>query len=183
MTCIVAVAKEGKVYMGADTYGSSSNSGTFVGNPKCFINGEFLMGCTSTFRIIDLLTHNLTVPKVHEDEQSDPDKYIRTVFIEAVRKCFKDGGALETKSGIESGGNFLVGYRGNIYEVQYDFSVLNVPEYGASVGSGESAARGSLFTTYTLNEQPTPNERLITSLESAVAVVPSVRAPFVVLEL
>lgn len=182
MTCIVAVADKDKVYMGADTYGSSYSSGTYVDNPKCFINGEFLIGCTSTFRIIDLLRYALSVPKVHPEFQNDPDKYMRTVFIDSVRRCFKDNGCLSIEGGVEHGGNFLVGYRGKIYEVQGDFSILNVPDYGASVGSGENAARGSLFTTKDM-KQLKPKERVLKALESAVAVVPSVRGPFVTLEL
>lgn len=181
MTCIVAIADgKGKVFMGADTYGSSPGSGTYVGNPKCFINGEFLIGCTSTFRVIDLLAYKLNVPKVHPDLQEDPDKYMRTVFVDSVRQCFKDSGHLRVDMGVEVGGNFLVGYNGKVYEVQPDFSVLNVPNYGGSVGSGESAARGSLYTTKKL--KMTHKEKIKIALEAAVEVVPSVRGPFIFLD-
>jgi len=181
MTCIVAIADgKGKVFMGADTYGSGPGSGTYVGNPKCFINGDFLIGCTSTFRIIDLLAYKLSVPQVHPDHQEDPDKYMRTVFIDSVKKCFKESGHLRVDSGVEYGGNFLVGYRGKVYEIQSDFSVLNVPDYGGSVGSGESAARGSLYTTK--DSKMKASDKIRTALEAAVEVVPSVRGPFVFLE-
>lgn len=183
MTCIVALTHNGTVYMGADTYGSNGYTGTYVANPKCFINGEFLIGCTSTFRLIDLLTHHLDVPKVHPDEQDhNPDRYMRTHFINAVRKCLRDNGHIKNSGGTESGGNFLVGYRGNVYEVQPDFSILNVPDYGGSVGSGESAARGSLWTTKDIKSMK-PADRVKKALEAAEAVNSGVRGPFVQLKL
>lgn len=176
MTCIVAIAHNNKVYMGSDTYGSSWASGTYVDNPKSFANDEFIIGCTSTFRIIDLLRYKLVIPKVHPDNHDDPDKFMRTIFIDNVKECLANNGHLETKNGVVAGGNFLVGYRGKIYEVQQDFSVLNTPDYGVSVGSGENAARGSLYTTR--NMKLSPKKRIELALESAEAVVPSVRGPF-----
>lgn len=180
MTCIVAVVSNGIVHMGADSLGSDGWSGIHVGNPKCFITGEFLIGCTSTFRSIDLLRYMLEVPKVHPDTEEDADRYMRTVFINAVRKCFKDNGAIRKNNEIESGSNFLVGYRGLLYEVQNDFSVLNMPCYGSSVGSGADVARGSLFTTKDMDLPPL--KRLYAALQAAVEVTVSVRAPFVFLD-
>ena len=181
MTCIVAIAKDGVVYMGADSYGSNRYTGGIVHNSKCFITGEFLIGSCGSFRLIDLLTHKLSVPKVHPDEQVNSDKFIRTIFVDAVRNCLNSNGHLTKKDGNDIGGNFLVGYKGNVYEVQQDFSVLNVPVWGHSVGSGEQAAHGSLFTTKDLDM--TTEQRIEVALEAAVAVVPSVRGPFVTLKL
>lgn len=178
MTCIVALSHNGVVYMGADSYGSNGYTGTHVANPKCFKNGEFLIGCTSSFRLIDILTHNFSVPKVHDDEHSNPDRFMRTVFIDAIRSCLKTHGHITMDSGTERGGNFLVGYRGKVYEVQPDFSVLNVPDYGGSVGSGEVAARGSLWTTKDIKGMK-PEMRVLKALEAAEAVTSSVRGPFV----
>lgn len=180
MTCIVAVVSAGIVYMGADSLGSNGWSGFHIGNPKCFTTGEFLIGCTSTFRSIDLLRYTLDVPKVHPDTEEDADRYMRTVFINAVRDCFRDNGAITTHNEVESGSNFLVGYRGVLYEVQDDFSVLNMPHYGSSVGSGFDAARGSLFTTKDL--VMSAHERLDAALCAAAEVKISVRGPFVFLD-
>ncbi len=183
MTCIVAISYKDKVYMGADTYGSGGGGGggVHVPNPKCFINGEFIIGCTSSFRMIDILHYELSVPKVHDDEHDDPDKFIRTVFIKAVKSCFLQNGWLKTDSGVESGGNFIVGYRGNVYEVQNDFSILNSPDYGSSVGSGEDAARASLWTTYDTKMKPT--DRVELALGSAEVVNSGVRGPFVIIKM
>lgn len=171
MTCIVGIAHEGKVYMGADSCGSSY-SWQQVGNPKVFHVGEFLIGCTTSFRMIDLLRFELKVDQSIWG-QSDDD-YLRTTFIRAVRALFKEHGF-----GRDDGGNFLVGFRGKLYEVQNDFSVLNSPIEGMSVGSGGVAARGSLYTT---KGTRTPQERVQVALEAAEAIIPSVRGPFVILD-
>jgi len=181
MTCIVAIAHKNKIYMGADSYGSDGYSGDSVLNPKCFINDEFIIGCTTSFRIIDLLRYELSVPKLHNEEYNNPDKFMRTHFIRAVRQCFKDNGHTTINNNNECGGNFLVGYHGALYEIQNDFSVLNKPRYGNSVGSGAAAARGSLWTTRSMKMKPT--ERLKIALESAVTVNTGVRGPFIMLEL
>lgn len=174
MTCIVAVKKNGSVVMGGDSCGSDNYDWCTVGNPKVFRSGGFLIGCTTSFRMIDLLRYRLSVPL---DRSSIGDEeFIRTDFIDSVIKCFSDGGFLENESGVLQGGNFLVGYRGKLYEVQSDFSVLDCPDCGWSVGSGDIAARGSLYTTRDWDD---PYARVRTALESAESIVPSVRGPFV----
>jgi len=178
MTCIVGLVHKDKVYMGGDSCGSSVSSWTYVGNPKVFkVQNKFLIGCTSSFRMIDLLTHKLNVQREHPDDSDD--LFMRTTFIEGVRNCLKEGGFAKT-SAPESGGNFLVGYNGKLYEVQGDYSILNCPDWGSSVGSGEGPARGSLWTT---RNDKDPKKRVQIALEAAEAVVPSVRGPMVILDM
>ena len=90
MTCIVGVVDKGKIHMGGDSCGSSMHSWQTVGNPKVFKVQNFLIGCTSSFRMIDLLAHNLNVSRSHPDDSDD--KFMRTAFIEGVRACLKKGG-------------------------------------------------------------------------------------------
>lgn len=177
MTCIVGVTNKGKVYMGGDSCGSSPHSQQTVGNPKVFKVNDFLIGCTSSFRMIDLLAHNLSVGRDHPEDSDD--KFMRTTFIEGVRSCLKKGGFAKSSSGVETGGNFLVGYHGKLYEVQEDYSILNCETWGSSVGSGEGPARGSLWTT---RNDKDPKKRVLTALNSAEAMVPSVRGPMIVLD-
>lgn len=172
MTSIVGISRDGVVYIGGDSCGSDFYSCMQVTSPKVFITGEFLFGCCGSFRMIDLLRYSLQVER-QENGQTD-DAFIRTVFISSVRKLFKENGFLyEDKR--DRGGNFLLGYRGVLYEVQDDFSVLNPPDWGHAVGSGEQPARGSLFTT---RDDWDCHRRLILALEAAEATTPSVRGPF-----
>ena len=175
MTCIVGIAHNGKVYMGGDSCGSSYTWQT-VGNPKVFrVDNRFLIGCTTSFRMIDILRFELEVGEQAADVSDD--EFIRTTFIRAVRDCFKEHGWLKGSTDKNEGGNFLLGYRGTLYEVQDDFSVLNSPKTGMAVGSGESPARGSLHTT---REDSDAQKRVIQALEAAEAVAIGVKAPFLV---
>jgi ATP-dependent protease HslVU (ClpYQ) peptidase subunit len=176
MTCIVGVAKKGKVYIGGDSCGSG-HTWQQVGNPKVFlVDNRFLIGCTTSFRMIDLLRFELKV----DDQPTDvsDDAFIRTTFVKAVRECFKEHGWLGKASEKNEGGNFLLGYKGTLYEVQDDFSVLNSPVEGMSVGSGESPARGSLYTT---RGDKDPEARITKALEAAEAIAMGVKAPFIIL--
>ena len=178
MTCIVGVVSDGVVYIGGDSCASNGYSWVTAGNSKVFKVNNFLIGCTSSFRMIDLLRYNLRLTRPHPEDSDD--KFMRLAFVEDVRDCLKTGGLAKKEFDRETGGNFLVGYKRKLYEVQVDYSVLNCPDWGSSVGSGESAARGSLWTTRDITD---PQKRVLMALESAEAVVPSVRGPMIVLTL
>ena len=79
---------------------------------------------------------------------------------------------------VESGGNFLVGYKDKLWQVQGDYSVLSHGEYD-SVGSGETVAIGSLFTTS--GTKMKSEDRVTKALEAAAHYVCSVKGPFTLL--
>jgi hypothetical protein len=173
MTCIVAVTHNGRIVMGGDSCASTSRDWQNVSNPKVFHVGEFMLGCCGSFRMIDLLRYHFTPPEC----TGDPDRYIRAEFVDAVIECFQKGGWLHKTGNVVEGGNFLVGFRNRIFEIQTDFSVLAGADWGTSVGSGELAARGSLFTS---RFDCDPEHRVHLALEAAEACVPSVRGPFLI---
>jgi hypothetical protein len=171
--------------MGADSCGAWVEDGSYqlVVNPKTFIvDNRFLIGCTTSFRMIDLLRFSLTVPK-RTPTTSDDDKYIRTSFVNAVRKLFSTSGFMtrDREDGVENGGNFLVGYNSRLYEVQDDFSVLNLADWGHAIGCGGEPARGSLHTTR--DSGLDPEQRILAALRAAEATTMGVRGPFINLAL
>jgi hypothetical protein len=176
MTSIVGISRDGKVYIGGDSCGSGGQTWMHISSPKVFINGQFMFGCCGSFRMMDLLRYSLSV-EPQNNKQNDA-AYVRTTFISALRRLFKEAGFLRD-SPSDRGGNFLLGYRGNLYEVQDDFSVLDTPDWGHSIGTGEAAARGSLFTT---RGDWDCFRRVEQALAAAEAVTPSVRGPFVTLD-
>jgi hypothetical protein len=84
--------KKGKVVIGAESAGVSGLDITIRKDPKVFITGEFIIGCTSSFRMIELLQFSL---KVKERGDKDIYEYMCTDFINGVRKCFKKGGYIQ----------------------------------------------------------------------------------------
>ena len=174
MTCIVGVQEHGNVYLGGDSAGVSDHNLRIRKDSKVFSVGSILFGFTSSFRMGQLLRFSLKIP-----EQTTPDdyKYLCTSLIDAIRKCFKKGGYVGTeKSGQELGGDFLIGYKGQLYHVCSDFQV-GIPELSYDAcGCGEPYALGSLYATEGL-ELGSP-ERIRRALEAAAKFSGAVAPPF-----
>lgn len=142
MTCIVGVIQKEKTYIGADSAGVAGLDVSIRKDPKVFKVGDFVIGCTSSFRMIQLLRFSLQLPKVYPD--ADIYQYMCTEFINAVRTCFRNGGFLRLDSNVESGGKFLVGYKDRLFVIESDYQVgENEKKYDA-VGCGEPFALGAL---------------------------------------
>lgn len=164
-TCIVGIADKDGVFIAGDSAGTNGRFQQAVRNDvKVFRNGDMILGGTTSYRMIQLLHHKLKIPKQIQG-QSDMD-FMVCDFIEAVKKCFAEGGFLKKgRDGQDEGGSFLVGFNGKLYGIHEDFQVAhNVDNYDA-VGCGEDLALGSLFTTKDL-KMPT-KERLTKALEAA----------------
>lgn len=186
MTCIIGMLdKENDcVWMGADSLGSNGYSKSVERHPKVFRYKErddTIMGSTSTFRQIDLLKYDTTLfDKCDKYENKEVDhEYMVTKFIPKLQKLFEDGGIEETKNGIKSAGNFLIGIKNQLFEVQSDYSVLSSIDGYSSVGCGEDFAVGSLYTTE--KTELSCSERIIKALESAEHHSPGVQRPFIIL--
>lgn len=175
MTCIVGIAHEDKVWIGGDSAGVDGWNGLEVrADKKVFRNGPFVMGFTSSFRMGNLLQYALNPPRRHPSDEVY--KFLVTDFVDAVRKCLKDGGYATAKDGGEIGGTFLLGYEGRLFSIQSDYQVAETVSGFDACGSGEQVAKGSLFST---KGQP-PADRLRTALEAAERFNAGVRAPFAI---
>jgi len=177
VTCIVGLVENGVVYMGSDS--ASSNGWTIgaVSHPKLFDKGEFLIGYTSSFRMGQILEKYFAPPKQTKDEGNY--EYLIGKVVEHVREIFKDHAFAETKDGAESGGTFLVGYRGGLYEIQSDYAVLEFDRQYGAVGSGYPMALGSLYSCWHLS----PVDRIKRSLQAAGFLTESVAAPYYFMKL
>jgi ATP-dependent protease HslVU (ClpYQ) peptidase subunit len=181
MTCIIGVVHEDKVYIGGDSAGVGGYSLTLRADEKVFQNGPFLIGFTTSFRMGQLLRYSLSVP-VHpfelDGKPMDTYKYMVTIFIDAVRKCLKDGGFAEKEKEQEWGGTFLVGYKGRLFMIQDNYQVAESIDNFQSVGCGEEIAIGALCVTPNLP----PEQRIRLALEAAERYSAGVRGPFNILQ-
>lgn len=171
MTCIVGLVNKGKVYIGADSCGSNGFTKEIRVEPKVFKNGEFLIGCTSSFRMIDLLKWKFNPPTIKDGDNLH--KFLCTEFVDSVRKLFVDNGYAVTNEDWKSG-TFLVGVKGRLFKIEADFQVAEY-DYMAC-GSGEYHALGSLYSS-PLNS---PVKNLTKALEAASHFVISVNPPFII---
>lgn len=174
MTCIVALRDNGGVFMGCDSAGTGGYTRVNRVDPKIYKVGEMLIGFTTSFRMGQLLGYSLTLPKHHADVTIE--HYMTVDFVNAVRSCLKDGGWAEKDKDVERGGNFLVAYKGRIFEVEGDYQVGERAEPYNAVGCGIDLALGSLHATaqFTLD----PKRRVEMALEAAATFSAGVAAPF-----
>jgi ATP-dependent protease HslVU (ClpYQ) peptidase subunit len=179
MTCIVAIAQNGTVYMGSDHAASDDKSGWILSRrePKVFKVGQYGIAFTDSFRMGQILQYNWIPPKYTPTKtNSGLDKFMRTKFIDSVKQAFKDNG-YGTIGGSEedTGGIFIVGVEGRIFTIDEDFHVgENIVNYMAE-GSGGMFALGALHAT---KNQKNPKMRLKAALEASAEFSMSVSPPF-----
>jgi ATP-dependent protease HslVU (ClpYQ) peptidase subunit len=180
MTCIVAIAQNGTVYMGADHAASDDKTGWILSRkePKCFKVGQYAIAFTDSFRMGQILQYSWTPPKYTPTKtNSGLDKFMRTKFIDSVKVAFKDGGygSIGSSSDEDTGGIFIVGLEGRIFTIDEDFHVgENMVNYMAE-GSGGQIALGALYAT---KNQKNPKLRIKAALEAATEFNMSVAGPY-----
>ncbi|NKI17398.1 hypothetical protein HCU74_08210 [Spongiibacter sp. KMU-166] len=179
MTAIAGIMNDGKVYIGGDSAGVGGLSMQTRSDPKVFKNGEFIFGYTSSFRMGQLLEHEFSPPKPFEGEEGMP--YMVKRFIPAVRGLMKGGGYQETRNGQEYGGTFLVGWRGQLYEIEGDYQVARVRQSYHACGCGQDLVLGSLHATDSM--KIAPKKRIEMALQAASEFSAGVRGPYTVLSI
>lgn len=177
MTCVAALVHDNTVYMGADSAGVSRYDLVVRADQKVFMNGEFLIGFTSSFRMGQLLRYALKPPKFRPDEK-ELYEYMVTDFVDAVRDCLKKGGYAQKDNEEEIGGCFLVGVRGRLFQIESDYQVGESVQPYDAVGCGMAYALGVLSVTQKVD----PEERIKLALTSAEKFNAGVRSPFIILK-
>ena len=175
MTCIVGLVHDGDVYIGGDSAGVAGLSITIRSDEKVFGNGPFIMGFTTSFRMGQLLRYKLAPPAqtVHQNDM----EYMVTSFVDSCRQCFAGNGFGDKDATV--GGNFLVGYKGKLYNIEGDYQV-GVPRAAFdAVGCGSDLALGAMFAT----EGLPPEKRIHAALAAASTFSAGVAPPFTILRL
>ena len=180
MTCIVGYKKDGIVYIGADSAGVAGLDVETRVDPKVFRVNEFIIGCTTSFRMIQLLRYSLVLPELKAD--ADIYKYMCTEFVDAVRDCFERGGYLGMdKESREDGGTFIVGVRDRMFTVGDDFQIGEMQDPYDSVGCGESYAIGAMEGVLKSGVSWSPEEIVTAALETAAKRSGGVLPPFLLM--
>lgn len=175
MSCIVGIIENEKVLIGGDSAGVRGLDVWVRKDPKVFKTGAFVIGCTSSFRMVQLIQFSFSPPELQNGE--DVFRYMCTRFIDALRTCFRDGGFMSTSNAVESGGVFLVGYQNRPFSVESDFQVAESVEGFAAIGCGESYALGALCA---MGAEIPAFARIEKALEIAAFRSGGVRPPFVI---
>jgi len=182
MTCIVGYIdkEDGKVYIGSDSVGATTCICRTLVDSKLFKKGDMIFGCTSSFRMIQIIQYNFEIP-IHPEDQDDLT-YLCSTFMDALMKCFQDKGFARKDNEEITGGTFLIGYKSNLYTVQDDFSIMKSVEHFDSCGCGESYALAAMKV---LDENTKLNvtTKIEKSLEAAEHYSAYVRGPFKIISI
>jgi ATP-dependent protease HslVU (ClpYQ) peptidase subunit len=143
VTCIVGYKKFNKVWIAGDSEGSNSYMKTERKDKKVFKVGEFIFGCTTSFRMIQILKYQFNPPK--RDKNKSLEEYIHIDVINHIQKLFLDNGYAEKIDNVVTGGDFLMGYKGKLFYIYDDFQVGEDNLNYSACGSGEACAKGALF--------------------------------------
>lgn len=172
MTCIVGWTNSKTVLIGGDSLGSNSNLDAMPRrDPKVFVSNGIAIGCTSSFRMCQILIAHLDVKCTPVDE---PFEWMLKTFIPRVRALFQDHGYLEKEKERESGGFFLVGVRGRLFCVESDFQVGEPDLPYWALGCGAQYALGSLHSSGRSRRWAALHRALVTAETFSAGV----RAPF-----
>jgi ATP-dependent protease HslVU (ClpYQ) peptidase subunit len=173
MSVIVAIKRDNKVYMGADsqvTKGGSRRSLSNQNNYKiwkvknvdhCLIGhvGNFRDACV--IRIMKNLIDEIDVIKDNVNFEYVVDRILPTIINELKRHHYINS---DTKFD-EMDSWFLFAYKDKLFIISNEGSVIEIDDCIA-IGSGEGEAIGSLLTT---NTDDNPIERIIKAIKSSVA--------------
>lgn len=165
MTCIVGIVKGNKVIIGGDRQGTDGWLGKVNRvDKKVFRKGEFIFGFTTSYRMGQLIQYKLVIPPLKEKQ--DIMEYMVAVFAESIRSVLKDGGFMEVNKSVESGGTFLIGFRGRLFKIESDFQVGEPFNGFYSCGCGQDLALGAMQTAIDLGIE-NPNRILHLGLVAA----------------
>jgi len=170
MSTVIGIVENGEVYIGADSLASTEDGD--VRPMKCkkiFKNGPYLFGFIGSVRGGQVLYPDYFEPPENIMEMPD-----------AIIKQLSEKGCLimsEQQQSLQAC-NFLIGYKGKLYEILVDFQLTEIENYTA-IGSGSCYAFGSLHTTEKMKDDFTPLMRLELALEAAEEFSTSTRRPFI----
>lgn len=171
MTCIIGLVHNDKVYIGADSAAVSGWQVRATNLDKVFRRGPFLIAYTNSFRMGQILQYHLEV----QSQDGEPDiEYMVRHFVDAVRTCFKELGFAKVENNEESGGMFLVGYRGHLYAIEDDFQVNEMTDGFDAWGCGKEYALGVMKAL----EHLPPIEQIEKALEISAHFSGGVLPPF-----
>lgn len=169
MTCIVGIETEGIVLIAGDIQGTGGNSKVVHTQPKVFVRNGVGFGYTTSYRFGQLIEHVLP-DQVVPEKDAEVYRWLITVLVPKLKASFKE-------ADYDKGGNALIGVRGQLWELQEDFSVLRSRLGYSAVGSGCEYAMGVLHAYMHLKPSRTPRAcaaALRLAIEAAGTYSPSV---------
>lgn len=180
MTCIVSLIDKGTIFMGGDA--AAGDPATYFSAPtknsKVFVRGPYIFGYTGSFRMGHLLQYAGDLPAPPSDTYA-LHGFLVTTFVDVVRKLFEKYGALRVQDKVDKTEEFLIGVKGRVFYIGWDFQVTEYRGPYHAVGCGMQLALGAMYST----PEAEPEDRIANALSAAAEFDAYVRKPFTIAEL
>jgi ATP-dependent protease HslVU (ClpYQ) peptidase subunit len=144
LTIVIGIRNNDEIMFGGDRCVSNGqkNMSAF---PKIFKKKNMLFGVAGQLLLIQHLKYNFKIP-THSKGVSD-EKYMNTIFINELRKCFENNRASQIeKNQEEMFSSIIVGYKNKLYLISTNFCVSEFNSSFIAIGSGKQYAIGALET-------------------------------------
>ena len=174
MTCIVAIRTDDYVYLGTDSFGSNSFTGSKISYPrKVFQVGDFIIGVCGSFRMIQILTHKFAVMPRFVDQ--DIYEYVYTSFYDSFISCLRQEKFLTDVNNVEvmgGGSELIIGIENKIFVMQGDLSIIEPADDFVCIGSGEYHSQAVLESLK--DSKLAPAEKILRAIQKTSKYVLSV---------
>lgn len=149
MTCIAGHIDSNKsVHIAGD---GRTTSGEYVYpeqlREKVFSKGDFIFGIAGSCRVSNLIKHVWKIPALTYDGDGKYEigQYIYNDFVNSIIAILKDNDSNKVKDSVANNtSSMLFAFRGKLFGMYSDYSVLEFEKY-AAVGSGWEVASGALY--------------------------------------
>lgn len=184
MSCIVAIKKKGNVYMACDSC-TTTEGGLIVNssNKIIDIDNKMLISSVGDVLIRNCFERNIDRLKHFVDNQegnlSDAYYIMVTFIIPSIKRLLKQEDLFHNRESTypHIDATLLIAYRGRMFLISDDLSVVEPTDDFSSIGSGEKYAKGSIFSMIDLSDDI--SNILDTALKSAQYYCRGVREPFI----
>lgn len=173
MSVVVAIKKDGVVYLGSDSQVTRGGTRTSLTNPNnfkiwkvkgvdnCLMGHVGLLREACVIRVMENLVREIDV--IHDEVNFE---YVVTRVVPKIIDELKEFNYIETEGKFKNmESKYLFAFKDKLFVIGFDGSVIEVDDYIA-IGSGESESIGSLLTT---NNDEDPETRIIKAIKASAA--------------
>lgn len=172
MTCIVGIAKGGKVWMGGDGE-QQTNVKHCDRMPKVARVGQTLIGCAGLMRIKQIV-HTAFLPPRFDGEIDQLPHWMSSIFVPELQQAIEANIAKRVE---DEAWGLLVGLHGHLFSIDCSYYVGMPDLQYDAVGSGSEVALGALYAA----RNAKPEQRVRIALEAASKHAVAVGEPYTVL--
>lgn len=173
MSVVVAIKKDGVVYLGSDSQVTRGGTRTSLTNPNnfkiwkvkgvdnCLMGHVGLLRDACVIRVMENLVREIDV--IHDEVDFE---YVVTRVVPKIIDELKEFNYIEIEGKFKNmESKYLFAFKDKLFVIGFDGSVIEVDDYIA-IGSGESESIGSLLTT---NNDEDPETRIIKAIKASAA--------------